>query len=653
MGSDCWWNLAVRLSGVARQANRTDEPENAHGGLNVTEFSNPGVWRAIRKAIQLLPSKKRRLLLLGAGIQVSLGTLDLIGVALIGLVAAVAVSGLGVAAVPSGVQALIEAAGFSDLTVSQLSVVVALAAVAILILKTGLSALMTRRLARFLANCQAETAARLAREFLSRPLTQVQRWTTPEATYALGSGVAAATVSLLGSAIIAAAEIFLFAIIGASLLIYNPLLTATAALFFGLIGFALQRLLGRLSAQNAEVMKETSIDTLGAISEALATYRESTVLNRREFYVQRFESVIGRSAVAHANTGFILEVPKYVLESALYLGILVLATVQFLTESWATAAATVALFLAAGSRIIPALLRLQGAGITIRNAAVQAEPTFFMAQYLADMQSVKTHGSSSRERVVEYAKLEYHDFSASVEVSQAWLSYDGTKTPALLGVDLEVPEGASVALVGPTGAGKSTLADLILGVLDPDKGEVKVGGRSPRDAIDTWPGAISYVPQSVALVAGSIRSNVALGLPESDIDDDLVWEALERAHLASFLLNSREGIDTTVGERGFRLSGGQRQRLGIARALYSRPKLLVLDEATSALDAETELIIIRTLEELEGSVTTITVAHRLATVRHADQVLYLSSGQVMARGAFADVRAAVDDFDRQASLLGL
>jgi ATP-binding cassette subfamily C protein len=154
-------------------------------------------------------------------------------------------------------------------------------------------------------------------------------------------------------------------------------------------------------------------------------------------------------------------------------------------------------------------------------------------------------------------------------------------------------------------------------------------------------------------VAGSVRENVALGLPREAIDDDQVWEALRRAHLAEYLIDNREGLDTSVGERGFRLSGGQRQRLGIARALYTRPRLLVLDEATSALDAETEQAIIRTLEELEGEVTTITVAHRLATVRHADQVLYLEHGRIRARGTFDEVRGQVDDFDRQAALLGL
>lgn len=632
---------------------RAQEPENAHGGLNVSEFTSPGIPTAIRQAVQLLPPDKRRLLFLGAAVQVSLGLLDLIGIALIGLVAAIVVSGLGISSLPNQLQSFFDALGLGGLTVSQLSVVVALAAVGILVAKTGLSALMTRRIALFLANRQAEASAQLAREFLSRPLAQVQRWTMPEATYALGAGVAAATVSLLGSAITIAAEVFLFAIVGISLLIYDPLLTITAAIFFGFIGFVLHRVLGRWSERNAEVMKNTSIDTLTAVSEALATYRESTVLNRREFYVDRYESLIGRSASATANTGFILEVPKYVLESALYLGILVLATVQFLTRDWAAAAATVALFLAAGSRIIPALLRLQGAGITIRNAAVQAQPAFFMAQYLADTRPAKDRSGIPRARVVELIRSDYPGFSASVQVSGAWLAYAGTQAPALRGVDLQVPEGASVALVGPTGAGKSSLADLVLGVYEPDSGSVQVGGRPPREAIDTWPGAIAYVPQAVALVGGSVRANVALGLPNDLIDDDLVWEALERAHLAEFLREHREGLDTSVGERGFRLSGGQRQRLGIARALYTRPKLLVLDEATSALDAETELAIIETLEELEGSVTTITVAHRLATVRHADQVLYLEHGSVLARGTFEEVRSQIPDFDRQASLLGL
>ena len=636
----------------------TAEPDVPHRGLNVVDFESPGVVPAVRKAVALLPPAKRRLLFLASAIQISLGILDLIGIALIGLVAAVAVSGIGTASIPSGAENLLASVGLEDLTISQLSVILALAAVAILVIKTALSALMSRRIIRFLANRQADVSVRLAREFLSRPLAVVQRWTTPEAMYALGSGVGAATVSLLGSAITIVSELFLFTIVGVTLLLYDWVLTAICVVLFGLIVLFLHRTLGNWTARNAKVMTDASIDTLTAVSEALSTYRESTVLNRRDLYVTRYEGLVGRYAGASSTSAFILEIPKYVLEAALYLGVLLLAVVQFLTKDWAAAAATVALFLAAGSRIIPALLRLQGAGITIRNAAVQAQPTFFMSDYLDRTRTAEDQYRQDLPRVTStqihaHIVTGYPDFVADVEVRNVTLTYSDALEPALIDASFSAASGTSVALVGSTGAGKSTLADVILGVMAPDAGEVTVSGIAPRDAIDRWPGAISYVPQAVALVAGSVRENVALGLTGDMIDDELVWEALRRAHLDGFLVENREGLDTMIGERGFRLSGGQRQRLGIARALYTRPKLLVLDEATSALDSETEQAIIQTLQELEGEVTTITVAHRLATVRFSDQLLYLENGRIAARGTFDEVRAEVTDFDRQASLLGL
>jgi len=646
-----------RLIGVSESSLLTEEPDNPHRGLNVVDFPDRSIVWSVRKAIAILPPGKRPLLYLAAGIQISLGLLDLIGIALIGLVAAVAVSGIGVTGIPAWAEQFLDTVGLGSLTISQLTVILALSAVVILVLKTGLSALLYRKITRFLANRQAEVSASLARRFLRRPLADVQRWTTSEAIYALGSGVAAATLALLGASITIAAEAFLFAIVGITLFIYDPILTLIAAALFASIALFLHRILGGWTARNAEILKGTSIDTLTAVTEALSTYREATVLNRRELYVKKYERLVGKQAVAGASNAFIVEIPKYALEVALYLGVLVLGVYQFLTKDWGAAAATVALFLAAGSRVVPSLLRLQGAGITIRNASVSAQPTFFMSDFLAT--SGQFAGSDpqvaylSPARIHEHIEAGYPDFDATVIVRDATLRYDDAADFALKEVSFTAPAGSSLALVGPTGAGKSTLADVILGVLEPMSGDVQMSGVAPRAAIDRWPGAIAYVPQAVALVQGSVRDNVALGLPSETVSDNLVWDALRRAHLADFLSESREGLDTSIGERGFRLSGGQRQRLGIARALYTRPRLLILDEATSALDSETELAIIQTLEELEGEVTTITVAHRLATVRKADQVLYLSHGRVAARGTFEEVRSQVRDFDRQASLLGL
>jgi ABC-type multidrug transport system fused ATPase/permease subunit len=240
-----------------------------------------------------------------------------------------------------------------------------------------------------------------------------------------------------------------------------------------------------------------------------------------------------------------------------------------------------------------------------------------------------------------------------VELQGVTARYPDSAEPAIQAVNLTLEAGMSAAIVGPTGAGKSTLADVVLGILPVESGIVRLGSLEPSECISTWPGSIAYVPQVVSLVSGTVRQNVAIGLSDEEIDDDAVWSALRAAHLDDFLRSEREGLDTEVGERGVRLSGGQRQRLGLARALYSKPRLLVLDEATSALDAETEGAISNTLSRLHGDVTTIVIAHRLTTIKDADTVVYIDGGRVLAQGAFETVRQLVPRFDESARILGL
>ncbi len=230
--------------------------------------------------------------------------------------------------------------------------------------------------------------------------------------------------------------------------------------------------------------------------------------------------------------------------------------------------------------------------------------------------------------------------------------YPGSAEPALRDLSLSVPAGRSVALVGRSGAGKSTLADVILGVSHADTGQVTVGGVPAAQALRRWPGAIAYVPQEVMLVDDSVRANVALGLPEELVADEAVWDALDLARLGDFIREKPEGLDSPVGERGVRLSGGQRQRIGIARALLTRPRLMVLDEATSSLDAETEWEFTEVLNDLKG-VTRVIVAHRLTTVQSADLVVHLEEGAVSAVGTFDEVCSANRTFRRQAELMGL
>lgn len=613
------------------------------------------VIESVRASLSLLTRRDRRRFVLASLVSMSLGFLDLIGIALFGVVGAIAVSGIDPSSLPEPIANGLDTLGLGDLSASQLMGLVSAVAVVLLLVKTGLSAWLTRRMFHFLANRQADVSARLARTILSRQLLDVQRWSTSEVLYALTGGVGAAITSLLGSGLIIVTELCLFAIIAVGLLIVDPFLTVIAGAYFALLVYVLQILLGRLSARNATIQAERGMSTMTTVSEALTTYRETTVLNRREFYVDRFDRQVRESATAGAANAYYAEIPKYVLESALVIGGFALALIQFLTNDLTTAAATVGLFLAAGFRIVPALLRLQGATIAIRSASAAARKTFELALWFGLQDGVGQPPVDRAQADAIKARIAagHGDFEAKVVMDSVSVTYPTAGRPAVADASITLEPGRSLALVGSTGAGKSTLADLILGVLTPDIGTVAISGVTPREAVERWPGAIAYVPQVVGLTDGSVRENVALGLPDAAIDDDLVWDALDRAHLAMFLRATREGLDTVIGERGVRLSGGQRQRLGIARALYTRPRLLVLDEATSALDAETEQAITATLTALEGDVTTITIAHRLATIRFADQVLFLRAGIIESRGTFDEVRASTPDFDRQAQLLGL
>jgi ABC-type multidrug transport system fused ATPase/permease subunit len=580
---------------------------------------------------------------------------DLVGVLLIGVVTALSVAVLSGTQPPAFVTTMLERFGVSDVDTVSLALWLAVAAGALLIAKSLTNVVLTRRVLQFLSNRAALVAGTLAGALLSRPLLQVQQRSSQQTAYALTSGVNFATLIILGQGVVIVTEATLLAVLAAGLLLVSPVVTVFTIVFFLGVALVIQRLLSGWAGRLGERAIHAEVGSYSTIQEALRTYRETVVTHRRADYVSRFQGFRWEAAQVQANLQFMSLVPKYVFEVALVVGAALLAGSQLLTKDVSAAIAIIALFLAAGSRVVPSMLRLQGAMITIRGGAGQAGPAYELAQELGQIGL----GTSPPEPPLPPAEIRsrlaagYADFNPSISVRGVHLAYPGSHDSALDDVTIVLAAGQSIALVGPTGAGKSSLADVILGVLEPDEGEVLIGGLHPLVAVAQWPGAIAYVPQDVAMANGTVRDNVALGLPAEAVDDSWVWDALERAHLAAFLREYRDGLDTVIGEHGIKLSGGQRQRLGVARALYSHPKLLVLDEATSALDAETERAISMTLASLEGEVTTVTVAHRLATIMHCDLIAYMETGRLTALGTFDEVRAAAPNFDHQASLLGL
>ena len=247
----------------------------------------------------------------------------------------------------------------------------------------------------------------------------------------------------------------------------------------------------------------------------------------------------------------------------------------------------------------------------------------------------------------------YLDFNNSIVIKNLQFAYGKSNQFQLSQIDLSVSQGEHIAISGSSGAGKTTLVDLILGVLTPNKGSIEISGVNPLQAFKEWPGATAYIPQDIVIVNGTIWENIALGFSFEQTYESHIWDALKLAHLDDYVRNLPEGLFTQVGERGYKLSGGQRQRLGIARALFTKPKILVMDEATSALDGETESDIANAIKSLRGKTTVLIIAHRLSSVRNADQVIFMSNGAITAKGTFTQVREIAPEFDRQANLMGL
>ena len=607
---------------------------------------------AVKEALALLTRRDRRLFGVSILLQMATSLLDLAGVLLLGLVGALAVTTIQSQPTPAFIEQLAQSIGLGELGPQELVAVFAGAAGLLLLGKSLISSILTRRVFVFLANRQALVAARLSRELLTRPLTFIQMRSSQETAYALIQGTGSATLVLLGQLVIVVTESTLLVVLGVALLFLDPVVTLASIAYFGVLALLLQRVMGNWASRLGTTIARADIASLNAVQEALGAYREVSVAHRREMYANRIQDLRWESSRVASDRLFIQQFPKYVFEAALVLGGLALAGFLFLTEDSVAAVGTLALFLAAATRVMPSLLRLQGAALGLRDAAGAAEPAFELARDLGHPTYLQGERESDQD-IKAVLEGGHQGFEGRIALSNVSFQYPGASEESVREVCLEVDPGASVALVGRSGAGKSTLADLILGILEPTHGRTEVSGLPPAQALERWPGAVAYVPQETFLVNGTVRENVALGLPRGAVNDDRIRRALERAHISDFLREERDGLDTSLGEGGLRLSGGQRQRIGIARALYTDPLLLVLDEATSALDSETEEAITETLAELEGQVTTVVIAHRLSTVRHVDHMVYLEDGRILAQGTFEQVRQSVPGFARQASLMGL
>lgn len=604
-------------------------------------------WRTstIKRSFSVISISDKKKLSLVALLQISLGILDLLGVAAIGIIGALAVSGVQSRKPGNRVNSALDILHLNNFSFQNQVAIIGLAAGILLIGRTLLSIFFTRKTLFFLSKKGAIISADLISKLLAQSLIKVQSRTTQETLYALTIGIETIMLKIVGQAIGLVSDLSLLIIMSVGLFLVDPTIALSTFLVFALIGFLLYKLMYVRARKLGNEFSRLTIRSNEKIIEVLHSYRESVVRNRRDYYARKIGKLQLDLAETSAEMSFMPNIGKYVIETIVVCGSLLIASTQFILQDATHAVATLSVFLAAGTRIAPAVLRVQQSFVTIRGSVGTANPTLELIESLDQVARINM--------VSDDFDTVHFLFESRISMHNVSLTYPGKIEPAINSIFLDIPAGSSIAIVGPSGAGKTTIIDVLLGVLTPDIGEILISGKKPLEAIEEWSGAISYVPQDVVITNGSIRENISLGFPESVATDELILDALKVANLEKFVMELPNGLETQVGERGTKLSGGQRQRLGIARALFTKPLLLVLDEATSSLDGEAEAAVSDAISRLHAKTTVVIIAHRLSTVRYADLVIYMDSGKIIAKGKFEDVRIKVPDFDKQAKLMGL
>jgi len=405
------------------------------------------------------------------------------------------------------------------------------------------------------------------------------------------------------------------------LIITDPM---TTFLVIGILGVAILiywRISKKLQFRYGMEAREAGKELNKWFLQSFGGIKEIKVMNREKFFLDNYDVAFKMSIVANQKHNIINVMPKPVMETILICSILFTMCLRILQGTDIAAfVATLSVFALAAMRLLPSFNRITEYMSIIMFNKSGVDNVF---KDLKEIENLEKK-SSIQKRDIE--KLSLRD---KISVENLMFAYPNTEKMIFENASLQIYKNESIAFVGSSGAGKTTLADIIIGVLEPIQGVVSVDGIDVFTHLDAWHKTIGYIPQMIYLMDDTIRANVGFGLSADKIDDGKVWKALERAELADFVRSLDEGIYTQVGDRGVRLSGGQRQRIGIARALYEEPDVLILDEATSALDTETEAAVMESIENLKGQTTLIIIAHRLSTIQNCDKVYEIENGKVI------------------------
>lgn len=523
--------------------------------------------------------------------------------------------------------------------------IVATIILALFISKTLLTIALTGWAAFFIGKIEARASKLISEIYFGGNLSESRKYSLEEMMFAVTNGTSKAfNVLLNGFSTIFTEGILFLVLIVMGFLFVDSAATLAAIVYFGLVALLIQGLIGSITLRSQEENYQSSIKLYTSVNNIISVFRELTVSGKKGKFLRDISDSKTLATSREARTLFLASLPRHIIETALLLGVAAFFLSQVSSGDIASSIGTIGIFLAGSFRLTTALLPIQSAFLGIKAALPSAR---IAQEILAGLPELRARQDSIRNRFDEATDLKMPIGAVFEDVTY---SYPDSKHPALTQVSFVIEPGTQTALMGPSGAGKSTIADMLCLLISPSSGRVF----QITDSSNLEPavgGRVSYVPQKPGMISGTILENVALGAELEDVDRDEVLKTLKAVHLGPLIEDLPLGIDTHLGKLKDSLSGGQMQRLGLARALYSKPSLLVMDEATSALDAQSEYEIQKTLEEIRGKVTVVVIAHRLNTIQHADKVILLEEGRVQDSGTFKELIARNLSVERAVELM--
>jgi ATP-binding cassette subfamily C protein len=509
-------------------------------------------------------------------------------------------------------------------------------------LKTFLAIWGNRKILVFLGNRAISASSKMVSKLLSTKPDYILRKKSQELLYSVTEGIDNLILNYVSAACILLTELLFLVVIIGGVVALSPSAGIVALIVFSLSTVFINRLTSRSIKSLSEQSTRLRVQYNERLLETLSVYRELLLRSGLAKATNEIQNVRALGLRMRAQLIFLPTLSKYLFEFSLVIGGAMVGLSQIIFQDSKGAIISVILFTFSSTRILPSLIRAQNSLLAMKQSEGGAKVTL---EIIAEIDELLE--KADKKTGIGFTS----EFRPIISVENLTFSYPETDNFVLKEINFSINAGQFVAIVGQSGAGKSTLIDLLLGVYEPTSGKIKVSGLPSIEAIKTWPGAISYVPQDIAIIDGTISKNITLR--ESDQRESQIYTSLNDAHLLEDVMVMKNKINEVVGERGTKLSGGQRQRLGIARALYTNPKMIFFDEATSSLDPITEKSVTDAIYNKRSGVTLVVIAHRLSTVKNADLVILLDQGRLLAKGSFEEVRSSAPKFDEQANLVNL